>query len=333
MSAPEALPLPVEFASAPLIPTEPVGACPVCRAVDFAPFAFGYDYESRTCRNLWRFVRCAACGHVWLDPRPALSTLATIYPPTYYAYNYASQVNPIARRAKEWLDSRKMRRIVASLPRAPGSFLDVGCGDGRFLRVMESRGIPRSRLFGLELDDRVVRPLADAGFQAFCERVEDCSKIPDGAIDLATMFHVIEHVDDPARVCRAVARWLAPGGVFAVETPNLDSLDARLFHRTHWGGYHIPRHWSLFTPASLQRLLADAGLTPFAVRFQTGHSFWMFSFHHWLRYEGRPMPRLARAFNPLRGLPMLAAFTALDIVRATLGARTSAMLVLARKPA
>jgi hypothetical protein len=44
-------------------------------------------------------------------------------------------------------------------------------------------------------------------------------------------------------------------------------------------------------------------------RLQTGHSFWMCSLHHWLRYGARPSPRLARWFDPLHGLPFLIGFT------------------------
>jgi SAM-dependent methyltransferase len=146
------------------------------------------------------------------------------------------------------------------------------------------------------------------------------------------MFHVIEHVDDPAAVVKKVASWLAPGGVFALETPNLNSYDARLFKPSYWGGYHIPRHWNLFTPDSLFELLRRAGLEPCKVLYQTGHSFWLYSFHHTLRYGKRPRPRLARWFDPLRSLPALALFTGFDKLRAALGCRTSAMLVLARKP-
>jgi len=43
-------------------------------------------------------------------------------------------------------------------------------------------------------------------------------------------------------------------GALVVETPNLDSWDARLFKETWWGGYHIPRHWTLFDANSLRRL-------------------------------------------------------------------------------
>lgn len=321
-------------ASLPEIAVEAVPSCAVCGGSGSAPFAEGYDYELRTCRNQWRFVRCTACGHVRLDPRPHHDALSVIYPPTYYAYNYDTQVHPLARRAKQWLDEAKFRGILGHLGRGPGSYLDVGCGNGRFLDLMAAKGMSRDRLYGLELDPATVERLRARGYQAFCARVEECGDIAEGSLDLITMFHVIEHVDAPDAVVKRLVRWLAPGGVLAIETPNLDSWDARLFRDRFWGGYHIPRHWHLFTAATLGRVLGSAGLAVSGVRYQTGHSFWLYSFHHRLRYGARPRPGLARQFDPMGGsLVALASVTAFDKLRAALGFRTSAMLVIARKPA
>ena len=152
-------------------------------------------------------------------------------------------------------------------------------------------------------------------------------------LDPITMFHVIEHVDDPGAVVDRVARWLTPGGIFAMETPNVESLDARIGRRTFWGGYHIPRHWNLFTPATAKRLLEDRGLEVIDIRYQSGHSFWIYGMHHRLRYGNPQLPKLARWFNPFRNLPMLALVTGFDRIRAALGMKTSAMLIIARKPA
>ncbi len=321
-------------ASLPELPVEQVPFCAVCGGPDSVPFAEGYDYELRTCRNHWQFVHCTGCGHVRLDPRPHQDALPVIYPPTYYAYNYDTQVRPLARRAKQWLDQGKVRGILGYLDRAPASYLDVGCGNGRFLDLMAAKGIARGRLYGLELDPATVERLRARGYQAFCARVEECEDIAEGSLDLITMFHVIEHVDAPDAVVRRLARWLAPGGVLAIETPNLDSWDARLFRDRYWGGYHIPRHWHLFTPPTLTRLLEGAGLQVAGVRYQTGHSFWLYSVHHRLRYGTPPRPALARHFDPMGGsLLALASVTALDKLRAALGFRTSAMLVIAKKPA
>jgi len=326
---------PAEFAATHVVPiaVQEIPQCPVCQEEQFVPYSVGFDYESLTCSNPWRFVRCERCAHIWLNPRPAIETLSTIYPPSYYAYNYKSQINSVALRAKALLDRRKFAGILRHLPRRPRSFLDAGCGDGRFLRLMERQGVARAVNYGLELDDAVVRPLAAEGYQVFCERVEDCTRVPEGTVDLITMFHVIEHVDDPATVVRKLVSWLAPGGVLALETPNIESVDARIFRKHYWGGYHFPRHWNLFAPTTLARLLADSGLDVVTTQYQTGHSFWMYSFHHMLRYGSHPRPWLAQQFNPFRGLPMLMLFTALDKLRGWAGFKTSSMLVVARKPA
>lgn len=330
-----ALSPPAEFLAeqAPEIDTEEVPCCPVCRSDDFSERTVGFDYEMRTCRNPWRFVSCAHCGHVWLNPRPALHTLPVIYPPTYYAYHYETKIHPLAVWGKKQLDRGKMRGILQHCPELPRTYLDVGCGSGRFLRVMKKRGLPREHIYGLELDSAVVRTLARKGYRVFDERVEDCQSIPENAVDLVTMFHVIEHVDDPAAVLARIASWMRDGGILAIETPNIASLDARWFQERYWGGYHIPRHWSLFTPASLRQLLAGAGLEVVATSFQTGHSFWMYSLHHCLRYGPQGWPRLASWFDPLRGLPLLMLFTAFDKLRARLGFPTSSVLMLARKRA
>lgn len=304
----------------------------VCGGTRFHVFAEGQDYELETCGNLWQFQACTACAHVQLDPRPRMADLAVIYPPHYYSYNIEKELSPIALRGKAILDGLKFKTILQHTARPPAAYVDIGCGNGRYLRLIENIcGTPRANLFGLELDAPVVARLRSEGFQAFNSRVEDCAAIAPGSIELATMFHVIEHVADPGSVIGGIAEWLAPGGIIAIETPNLESWDAHLFKARFWGGYHIPRHWHLFRQETLRRILESQGLEVIDLRYQTGHSFWMYSVHHLLKYK-YGMPRLARWFDPMKGLAFLMAFTAFDIARRFLGLPTSAMLMLARKP-
>ena len=84
----------------------------------------------------------------------------------------------------------------------------------------------------------------------------------------------------------------------------------------------------------LNPFLERHGLEVIDTRYQTGHSFWMYSMHHLTRYHGGSRPGLSRMFDPFGGwpaLPGLLGFTALDKVRSGLGMRTSSMLMLARK--
>jgi len=140
--------LPVEFVerAAPEIASEEVPACPVCRKASHHAFASGYDYELLTCRNAWCFVRCDGCAHVWLNPRPAVSTLSVIYPSSYYAYNYEAAINPIAVHGKRFLDGLKVQGILKQMARLPKRYLDIGCGSGRFLKALEQKGLAREDL-------------------------------------------------------------------------------------------------------------------------------------------------------------------------------------------
>ncbi|HET7086199.1 MAG TPA: class I SAM-dependent methyltransferase [Rhizomicrobium sp.] len=313
------------------IPLRAVPACPVCGESGGVRIAQGQDYEMQTCANLWPVLRCARCGAARLDPRPDDVALPVIYPPTYYSYAMSETLSPLVLWGKSVLDRLKFGAILRALARPPASFLDIGCGDGHYLDLMAKRGIKPQRIFGIEMG--ASEKLRNKGFCIFDGRVEDCEIVAPGSLDLVTMFHVIEHVADPVLVLARVRDWLSPDGVLALETPNLDSLDARLFRARWWGGYHFPRHWVLFDPASIRKALEKAGLEMLAIRYQTGHSFWLYSFHHLLRYNARfPMPRLARLFDPLRSKLMLILFTGLDILRRSLGMKTSAMLVLARRP-
>lgn len=321
----------IEELDTPIVSEQIIGTCVLCGGTDLVPFASGYDYEIRTCANEWKFKRCANCEHVQLDPRPATAELSVIYPTHYYSYTMSEKLSAIALRGKDLLDRLKLRKILRYLKSPPTTYLDIGCGDGRYLRSIESsNSIPRSNIYGLELNEKTVEKLRGEGFEVFYERVETCNAIQPGSISLATMFHVIEHVDDPVAVIAKISDWLVAGGILAIETPNIDALDAKLFRKTYWGGYHFPRHWHLFHEKTLSELLRRQGIEPIHISYQTGHSFWMYSFHHFLRYKLK-LARLSQLFDPMKGLLFLICFTGFDKIRAALGMKTSSILIVGRK--
>jgi SAM-dependent methyltransferase len=324
--------VPAELASKalPVIRDTALNSCAICGEAASSVFASGMDYELQTCGNVWTFRSCDHCGHVQLNPRPHEDTLPIIYPKSYYSYNFEAKINPIALRAKAMLDKRKLEAIFSRV-NAPRAYLDVGCGSGRFLWQARQLGLGASQVAGLELDSEAAARLADAGFDVRPQRVE-VAEFGDGRFDVVTMFHVIEHLANPFAALEKINGWMTSGGVLAIETPNLNSLDARWFKPTYWGGYHIPRHWHLFNESTLTRLLEDCGFDVQEVKYTTGHSFWLYSFHHLLRYNSqKPLPVLARRFDPLRSLVALSAVTAFDLLRSALGAKTSSMLLIARK--
>lgn len=316
--------------SKPLIETVPALPCVVCFNERWKLLASGYDFEYETCGNEWKYHQCDKCGHVQIDPLPSSEFLSVIYPPDYYSYVMNKTVHPIARRAKKWLDQLKFRSILSKSVAQFDSYLDVGCGDGRYIELMIGRGVSPSKAYGVELDEHAVAISKSRGLQVERSRIEDAAHLHAEQFDFITMFHVIEHVARPDEVVQRLCELLKPGGLLAIETPNIDSLDARISVSRFWGGYHMPRHWHVFTPESLQSLLRQKGLSIVDVKFQPGHAFWIWTLHHWLKYE-KNWPRLAAVCHPLRSVPLLAIATAFDLFRAKLGMRTSAMLILAHK--
>ena len=309
-----------------------VNHCPICNSPHHKYFSSGKDYELETITDRFLFVKCDVCSHVWLNPRPSSNLLPIIYPSSYYSYNMSNTLNPLILKGKDLLDHLKMRSILA-VTKNIFKYLDIGCGDGRYMKsVRNATGLPKESIIGIELDEKPVEKLRKEGYLASNIRVEDITAnfIPNDSISLITMFHVIEHVEDPVHYLKKIYNLLHSEGIFAVETPNLDSLDATIFKRSFWGGYHFPRHWHLFTSSGLINVLNDIGFKIESVQYKTGHSFWLYSFHHLLKYKLR-LELFAKLFDPMKSKFFLVVFTIFDIIRAKLGFKTSAVLVICKK--
>lgn len=126
------------------------------------------------------------------------------------------------------LDAPMMARVRASGARRA---LDVGCGEGRFCRLMAAEGIattgvdPVAALLGRA---RARHPEGD-----YREGVAEALPVPDGAFDLAVSYITLVDVPDLARAVAEVARALAPGGRFLLA--NLTSFKSA--EAAHGGGF------------------------------------------------------------------------------------------------
>jgi SAM-dependent methyltransferase len=301
-------------------------SCAVCGARDAAPEAAGRDFEHDTVPGEFCFVRCRACGHLYLNPRPALDDLPAIYPANYYAYS--DDGNPLSRWLRRLREARKVRLFRDAIGDGPRRILDLGCGNGRLLAMLREHGSPDWDLEGIDFSEDAVRHCRAKGFRAQATRIEDFDAA-DGSFDAVIMIQLIEHLEDPRGTFERARALLRPGGVFILETPNVGGLDYRWFRGRWWGMYHFPRHWNLFSTAALKRLLGDAGFTIIRTDFLLSTSSWILSLHNLLLDRGWPQ-WLVRCFhfqNPV----LLPPFAAIDLVRMLLGFDTSDQRVIARK--
>ncbi len=143
---------------------------------------------------------------------------------------------------------------LAALGALPGSgrLLDVGCGNGAFLRAFGA-AVPGWRLNGLEVHDRHRAAIeALPGVEGFFlgDDVNDL----DGTFDLISIIHVLEHLPSPGPVLRRLRAKLAPGGLLVVQVP-----DCR-----HPFMLPVADHCSHFSVRGLERLIAASGFTVLA---------------------------------------------------------------------
>lgn len=200
-------------------------------------------------------ARCPACGTaVTVDPAPQHVDL-------HETGDYAPAEPRGARLVAPLLalfDRQRLRlvRWAVGPSTTDVRLLDAGAGRGRFVAHARAGGFPRAA--GVEPTARGVdAALARYGVALERAGVED-APVEDGAADAVTLWHVLEHVDDPAAVLDALARWLRPGGALVVGCPNLDSWQARLAG-PRWFHLDLPRHRTHFTARGLRTLLDARG--------------------------------------------------------------------------
>jgi len=306
-------------------------ACVLCGSADARACASGTDFEYDTSDTVFHFVACSQCGHQYLNPRPAASELDRIYPSNYYSF-VGTQSPVVARLQRVW-ESGKVRLYRELIGDGPRRILDVGCGDGRFLELMRDAGDPEWTLVGLEFDSEAIARCHDKGFEAHAERVEDFATrdAERGRYDAVVMLQLIEHVEDPALIAERVCDLLRPGGVFIVETPNLGGLDHTLFRGRHWGHYHFPRHFHLFSTSSLVGMLESRGFEIARREYLISTSSWIISHHNYFKERG--WPRWVWRFFSYQNPILLGLAVLVDTARIRLGYETSNQRVIARKPA
>lgn len=325
--------------------------CNSCQADETEFIAHGVEHEyENTTNDVFTVVRCRLCGLIYLNPRPDVSELDTIYPPNYYAYHLqeasakGERSGSLLFKARQHVYLSRLRKALSFLP--PDSqhrILDVGCADGRALNWYRKASALPVRTYGVDFNEQALEIAAAAGHQVFNGRFED-TLIPDNMFDLVVATHVIEHVADPKAFARKAYDVLKPGGVFLCETPNAASWDARLFARQHWGGYHFPRHWVFYTPKTITDLANLLGFELVKIEFHPAPAFWNWTFHSLMqefaskhhfsrRVADILFPPVDFQKNNFRNLLAVSCFTGFDILQKSLTKQTSNMSVLLRKPA
>jgi SAM-dependent methyltransferase len=220
------------------------------------------DFLFGTTDREFRVYRCAECAASFQYPLPPDDVLRQAYPEAYW-WVTGETPNSLAARLeriyREIVLRHHVRVAQRHFPRPAPRVLDVGCGSGTFLAMLQRRtGVAGE---GMEPSPAAARRAEEVyGLTVHATGLDEAD-FPPGSYDLITMFHVLEHLSHPQEILERIRGWLAPGGVLLIQVPNVDSWQCRWFGR-RWTGIDLPRHLINFSPDALRRLLEQSGFTP-----------------------------------------------------------------------
>jgi 2-polyprenyl-3-methyl-5-hydroxy-6-metoxy-1,4-benzoquinol methylase len=183
-----------------------------------------------------------------------------------YHEGYASRLNSKIRTATIRLASIKpylsqdyptqgnVAQGIEAKPNSPIQMLDIGCSVGATLTAAKNLGW---QPMGVDVSQRAAKVCKQRGVE--CTVVQD-GELPfeDGAFDLVTNWHVIEHVLDVRQTLTEWRRVLKPGGIMILETPDASYLKARIMgprYKKFWPAEHL----YTFTRENLTSIMSSEG--------------------------------------------------------------------------
>lgn len=165
--------------------------------------------------------------------------------------------------------------------------LDFGTGMGGFLRQIEAEA---REVHGTELQPTPRAYLNELGIR--CD--DSIESLPDEYYDLITLFHVVEHLEEPVEILRQLSAKLKPGGRMVIEVPHARDVLLTVYQSEAFKKFTLwSEHLLLHTRESLRRFIQAAGLE---VQSISGIQRYTVSNHlHWLSRE-KPGGHLNWAF-------------------------------------
>ena len=126
--------------------------------------------------------------------------------------------------------------------------LEIGCGDGSFLKKLSEKNI---KVRGLEFNEEAIKKCRERGLNVTGETIQEHAQNHKNEYDVTCSFQVMEHIADIKNALTASLGVLKKGGKLIISVPNNDSfLGKDKFNLTNLP----PHHQGLWNENSLKNL-------------------------------------------------------------------------------
>jgi len=236
--------------------------CPLCSSSDISLHLKCKDHFISG--EEFGLYKCNTCGFIFTQNHPDENSIAKYYQSEdYISHSDTSKglLNKLYKLVRDLMLRRKTSHLLKATGLKTGKLLDIGCGTGYFAGAMKAAGW---EVTGIEPDQKA-RDLAYSLFGFPVISPDQISSLPSESFDAITLWHVLEHFNDPVKYFSEISRLLKPEGLCLVALPNSSSYDA-VYYLKFWAAYDVPRHLWHYNPATFNRLLEKVGFRCFQTR-------------------------------------------------------------------
>lgn len=225
-------------------------ACiPICLACGACPEPLGEGV------SLPSLLDCGSCGSSITWPPPTIDAASDRI--------WRDQYGGVRLQGRhQWMREARIRLAwMVDIVHVPMSnevrLFDIGAGTGEFVEVARTGGFDA---VGIEPSTWAVSAARDLGVDIFEGELSTWLSGGGGRADLATLWHVLEHMPDPAALLRELRGALTPGGRVIIEVPNRQSSESQRLGSA-WHGTQLGEHVTHFSPDGLRKLLELNGFS------------------------------------------------------------------------
>ena len=157
--------------------------------------------------------------------------------------------------------SEKIVQMLSTTGHIPitGKLLDIGCGNGTFLKVFGT-SYPDWKMMGMEVDDRD---------KTMIESIPGVTGLHVGPIesldncfDMIVMIHALEHIPSPIQYLQSLLKYLKPGGLLFIEAPDMETSPFDILITDHCTHFNANILHEVVAAAKFCTLVLKADLIP-----------------------------------------------------------------------
>ena len=224
-------------------------SCPVCKNENLKLFLKGKDHFAS--KETFNIEQCETCGFLFTQDFPSEKNIDSYYVSDDYISHSDSRkglMNKLYHQVRKYMLGRKTKLVEKQFSQK-GTLLDIGAGTGYFANEMKNTG------WAVAAIEKSVqaRNFIKEKWNIDAQEDKALFEIPQHSVDVITLWHVLEHIENLNEVMQQLHKILQSNGTLFVALPNAASFDAK-HYQSFWAAYDLPRHLWHFTPQTFALL-------------------------------------------------------------------------------